>query len=156
MGLCSHSTGPMKPDLNFECMNGFATVQYIRKGLRLVFSNSLRFNACSPMMESILQHLETFAGGLFEETTKLPFLEKKVFIGEFSSPYFHSFFSPSISISQYRTSLSLSQFISQCNHYSIFYFICNVLSCLGVTKLCPIFISYFFISYLIITNSYNL
>lgn len=63
--------------LLLECMRGFATAEYIRKGLRLVFSNSLRFNAGSPMMEAISQHLESFAGGLFEEATKLPFKEKE-------------------------------------------------------------------------------
>ena len=71
--------------LLLECMKGFATVQYIRKGLRLVFANSLRFNAGSPMMEAISQHLESFAGGLFEEATKLPFYEKKHFEGEFGA-----------------------------------------------------------------------
>ena len=62
--------------LLLECMKGVATSHSIRQGLRLVFSNSLRFNAGSPMMEAISQHLESFASGLFEEATKLPFIEK--------------------------------------------------------------------------------
>ena len=70
--------------LLLECMRGFATAEYIRKGLRLVFSNSLRFNAGSPMMEAISQHLESFAGGLFEEATKLPFKEKEHNVSGFS------------------------------------------------------------------------
>lgn len=62
--------------LLLECMKGVATSHSIRQGLRLVFSNSLRFNAGSPMMEAISQHLESFASGLFEEATRLPFIEK--------------------------------------------------------------------------------
>jgi Bromodomain len=69
--------------LLLECMKGIATINSIRQGLRLVFSNSLRFNAGSPMMEAISEHLESFAGGLFEEATKLPFIEKKQYQTDF-------------------------------------------------------------------------
>jgi Bromodomain len=71
--------------LLLECMRGVATINSIRQGLRLVFSNSLRFNAGSPMMEAISQHLESFAGGLFEEATKLPFIEKKQYQTDFKT-----------------------------------------------------------------------
>ena len=64
--------------LLLECMRGTATMKNIRKGLRLVFSNSLRFNAGSPMMEAISQHLETFACGLFEEGLESPFHDEKL------------------------------------------------------------------------------
>ena len=70
--------------LLLECMKGNATVNSIRQGLRLVFSNSLLFNAGSPMMEAISQHLESFACGLFEEATRLPFNEKKVLQRDFN------------------------------------------------------------------------
>ena len=70
--------------LLLECMKGNATVNSIRQGLRLVFSNSLLFNAGSPMMEAISQHLESFASGLFEEATRLPFNEKKILQRDFN------------------------------------------------------------------------
>ena len=70
--------------LLLECMKGNATVNSIRQGLRLVFSNSLLFNAGSPMMEAISQHLESFASGLFEEATRLPFNEKKPLLRDFN------------------------------------------------------------------------
>ena len=70
--------------LLLECMKGNATVNSIRQGLRLVFSNSLLFNAGSPMMEAISQHLESFASGLFEEATRLPFNEKKALQRDFN------------------------------------------------------------------------
>lgn len=62
--------------LLLDCMNGTATASYIREGLRLVFANSLSFNVGSPMMEAISRHLESYASGLFEEATKLPFYSK--------------------------------------------------------------------------------
>jgi hypothetical protein len=62
--------------LLLDCMNGTATASHIREGLRLVFSNSLCFNVGSPMMEAISRHLESYASGLFEEATKLPFYIK--------------------------------------------------------------------------------
>jgi hypothetical protein len=49
--------------LLLECMRGTATVSNIRIGLKLVFSNSIRFNAGAPMMEAISRHLECYAAG---------------------------------------------------------------------------------------------
>jgi Bromodomain len=61
--------------LLLECMKGTATVKSIRDGLKLVFMNSIRFNAGAPMMEAISRHLESFASGLFEEILHVPFYE---------------------------------------------------------------------------------
>ena len=71
--------------LLLHCMKGLASTEYIRRGLRLVFSNSLKFNAGSPMMEAISKHLECFSKGLFEEAKNIPFHDKNHFNGTFES-----------------------------------------------------------------------
>ena len=64
--------------LLLECMRGTASIKSIREGLKLVFNNSIRFNAGAPMMEAISRHLEAFASGLFEEIMHVPFFESSL------------------------------------------------------------------------------
>jgi hypothetical protein len=59
--------------LLLHCMNGTATVEGIKEGLKLTFKNSISYNQGSPMMVSISKHLEIFACNLFEEILMLPF-----------------------------------------------------------------------------------
>lgn len=59
--------------LLLHCMNGSATVNSIREGLKLVFANSISYNSSSPMMVSISKHLQVFASNLFEEILMIPF-----------------------------------------------------------------------------------
>jgi hypothetical protein len=62
--------------LLIHCMKGEASVDKIRRGIQLVFSNSVLFNDGVPMMEAVSRHLETFACGLFEEAIGLPFKDQ--------------------------------------------------------------------------------
>ena len=61
--------------LLLTCMQGKATAETVKDGLKLVFANSIKFNEESPMMVAISNHLELFASGLYEEMLELPFYD---------------------------------------------------------------------------------
>lgn len=59
--------------LLLKCMQGNESIDNIRFGLKLVFSNALSFNKGVHQMESIAYHLNHFSASLFEDILKIKF-----------------------------------------------------------------------------------
>lgn len=67
-----------------ECMNGTASVGSIRDGLKNMFTNSVRFNAEDPRILAECRHLEHYAMGVFEETLKIEYDDRRFQNKDFS------------------------------------------------------------------------
>jgi hypothetical protein len=59
--------------LLLKCMQGNESINNIRFGLKLVFSNALSFNKGVHQMESISYHLNHFSGSLFEDILNIKY-----------------------------------------------------------------------------------
>ena len=67
-----------------ECMNGTTSVGSVRDGLKNMFANSVRFNAEDPRILAECRHLEHYAMGVFEETLKIEYDDRRFQNKDFS------------------------------------------------------------------------